>query len=281
MTLNKRTGVDRRLDPALFDAYAPAEIARRIEAGGITKAEMPVTKILTLSVLAGAYIALGAMFYTVTMTGAGPGLGITRLLGGVAFSLGLILVLIGGAELFTGNVLIVLGWAARKVSTAQLLRNWGLVYVGNLAGGLGMAVMAYGSGFYHMGGDAVGATAVAIADAKTALPFGVAFIRGVLCNILVCMAVWLCFGARNISSKILAIVFPISAFVALGFEHSIANMYFIPFGILVAGEAGGAAETLNTAGFIANLIPVTLGNIVGGGVFVALSYYIIYLQDRK
>lgn len=271
-----------------FDAYAPPEIARRIESAGIKKAALPLLPLFTLSILAGAFIALGAMFFTVTMTDHGLGLGPSRVLGGVVFSLGLILVIIGGAELFTGNVLIVLGWADGKVTAGALLRNWGVAYVGNFAGAAGMAGLAYASGFMHLGGDAVGGTAIKIASAKVELDFTTAFVRGVLCNILVCLAVWLCFAAHSVTGKIFAIIFPISAFVALGFEHSIANMYFIPVGMLAAGDGGFAAASglfpvgagLNLFGLTGNLLPVTLGNIVGGGVFVALAYYVIYVRSR-
>lgn len=267
--------------PAMFGAYAPAEIAQGIEEVGIAKAKGAALPIFALAFLAGAYIALGAMFYTLTMTGADAALGSARLLGGVAFSLGLILVLVGGAELFTGNVLIVLGWAAGRITTGALLGNWGLVYVGNFLGALGMAVLIWWSGAHHIGGDALAKTALSLAGAKEALPFWTAFVRGVLCNVLVCMAVWLCFAARDVASKILAIVFPISAFVALGFEHSIANMFFLPYATLLSLDPALAAKGVSIAGLVRNLVPVTLGNIVGGGVFVALSYYVIYRRGRR
>lgn len=276
----------RRFDRGLFDAYAPDEIARRIELVGIKKAGQEAVPVLILAVLAGAFIASGAMFYSVVMSGSELGLGPSRLLGGVAFSLGLILVLVGGAELFTGNVLIVMGWAHGKVAFGGLLRNWGLVFVGNFAGAVGMAVLAYWSGFLHIGGDAVAATAIRIGAAKVALPMDVAFVRAILCNTLVCLAVWRCFAAHSVVDKVLAIIFPIAAFVALGFEHSIANMYFIPLAILAAADpallqaAGVAADGLDGAGLVRNLLPVTLGNIVGGGVFVALTYYVVYLRGR-
>lgn len=264
-----------RPNPTSIDAYAPSEIAHRIETVACAKAAMPLIPMLALSVLAGAFIAFGAMLYTVTVTDAQMGLGPTRLLGGLAFCLGLILVVVGGAELFTGNALMTMGWAHGKVSTGQLARNWAVVYAGNLAGAVAMAALVHMSGTLEIGSGAVSATAVTIAAGKTALPFGEAFVRGILCNALVCLAVWLCFAAHDVAGKILAILFPITAFVALGFEHSVANMYFIPLGIL------RAPETVTVAGFLRNLVPVTLGNIVGGGVFVALSYYVIYLRGHK
>ncbi len=282
MTDDKPPANQAAFDASLFDAYSPAEMARRVERVGIAKAKQETLPLLVLSVLAGAFIALGAMFFTIVSTQTGMGLGPSRFLGGLAFSLGLILVIVGGAELFTGNALIVMGWAHRKVTTKALLRNWGLVYLGNLVGAVAMALMAQWSGYLHMGGDAAAATAVAIAAAKVALPFDVAFIRGVLCNVLVCLAVWLCFSAHSVTARILAIIFPITAFVALGFEHSIANMYFIPMGMLAAADPayGLAATDIRLSGFVANLVPVTLGNIVGGGVFVALTYYLVYLRGR-
>jgi len=256
-------------------------MAERVEDIGRNKTRMKPVAVLTLAVLAGAFISFGAMFYTVVMTNSGLGFGLGRMVGGLAFCLGLILVVVGGAELFTGNVLIVMGWAHRKVTTGALARSWALVYIGNLIGALAMAAMAHWSGFMHMSGDAVATTAIKVASAKVNLPFDVAFIRGVLCNALVCLAIWLCFAARSVTDKILAIIFPITAFVALGFEHSIANMYFIPAGILASGSSGAEISNLDLSGFINNLVPVTLGNIVGGGVFVALSYYIVYLRGKK
>ena len=256
-----------------IDAYAPAQIAKLIEAGGARKAQIPLLQTLLLGLLAGAFIAFGAMFFTLVMSNHGLGFGPGRLLGGVAFSLGLILVLIGGAELFTGNNLIIMAWADRKVSTVQLLRNWGLVYSGNLIGALGSVILIYFSGTLALGDGSVGQTAIGIANGKLQLSFSEAFFRGILCNTLVCLAVWLCFACHSVSSKILAIVFPISAFVALGFEHSIANMYLIPIGMLWSGSG------IDVTGFIGNLIPVTLGNVVGGSGFVALIYWLVYLYQ--
>jgi len=258
-----------------FDAYTPAKIAELVESVGVKKAALPAVPTLLLGVLAGAFIAFGAMFFTLVMTDHGMGLGPARLLGGMAFSLGLILVVVGGAELFTGNNLIVMAWAERKVSTVQLLRNWSLVYIANLVGSVGAAALMFWSGALSLGAGAVAETALNIAIAKVDLDPLQAFVRGILCNALVCLAVWLCFAAHHVAGKILAIVFPISAFVALGFEHSVANMYFIPLGMLLSGGEISITE------FLANLIPVTLGNIIGGGLFVAFVYWIIYLRDYK
>jgi formate/nitrite transporter len=252
-----------------IDAYAPAEVALRVEASGVVKASLPAGKLLVLAILAGAFIGLGAALYTVAVTGSTMGFGPTRLLGGVAFSLGLILVIVAGAELFTGNALIVMAWADRRVTTRALLRNWGYALLGNAIGAAGLAVAVVLAGTFEEG--PARETAIRIAETKLALPPLEAFFRGVLCNVLVCLAVWLCFAARSVTDKILAIVFPITAFVALGFEHSVANLYLLPIGLLLGanGDLGGV---------VANLVPVTLGNIVGGGGGVAVAYWAMYLR---
>jgi len=260
--------------PNVNDAYAPPRIAAMIKGAGVRKAGMATLPTLTLGVLAGAFIAFGAMFYTLVMTGHGMGLGPSRMLGGIAFSLGLILVVVGGAELFTGNNLIVMAWADKKVSSASLLRNWSLVYVGNFVGSIATAMIVFHSGALDLGDGAVAQTAAKIAEGKVALDPMQAFLRGILCNALVCLAVWLTFAAHSVAGKILAIIFPITAFVALGFEHCIANMYLIPIGAMAG------AEGVTVASFTANIIPVTIGNIIGGGVFVALVYWLIYLRDN-
>jgi formate transporter len=259
-------------EPQPLNIVPPAEIARLVEEVGTRKVALGLVQTLSLAVLAGAFIAFGAMFFTVVVTGSELGFGPTRLLGGVAFSLGLVLVIIGGAELFTGNSLIVMAWASRRVSTVSLLRNWALVYAGNLFGAIGMAVMVHASGVLDMGGGSVGETAVAITASKLALGSEQAFVRGVLCNVLVCLAVWMCFAARGVSGKVAVIIPPVTAFVVLGFEHSVANMYLVPVGML---HRDGAIDVV---ALIASLLPVTAGNIVGGGVLVALVYWLIYLR---
>ena len=270
--LASRTAAPAAISPSPQDAYPPAQVALLVEQVGVKKATLPAVPTLALGVLAGAFIAFGAMFSTLALTGSPLGFGPSRVLAGLAFSLGLVLVVVGGAELFTGNNLVVMAWAARKITTGQLLRNWALVYVANLVGALGSALMMWWSGALGLGGGAVAETAIAIAEAKVALGFTEALFRGILCNVLVCLAVWLSFAAHDVPGKVLAIIFPISAFVALGFEHSVANMYLIPIAMLAG------AESVTAAGFLANLIPVTLGNIVGGGGFVALVYWLIYLR---
>lgn len=262
-----------------LDAYAPAQIAMRVREVGVAKAAMPVPTMFALAVLAGAFIALGALFFTVTVTTGATGqpaaFGLMRLAGGVTFSLGLILVVVGGAELFTGNNLIAMAWASGRVTTGQVVRNWGWVYLGNFVGAVGTALLVWLAGVHNMSDGAVGETMVRIARAKVSLDPVSAVARGILCNVLVCLAVWLCMGARSVADKILAIIFPISAFVACGFEHSVANMYFLPIGIVLA--AGGPAP-LSIFGAVSNLALVTIGNIFGGTILVALIYWFVYLR---
>jgi len=259
-------------EPHALDVVPPARIAFLVEEVGIKKAGMELVPMLTLGVLAGAFVAFGGMFYTSTITGSELGFGPTRLLGGLAFSLGLILVVVGGAELFTGNNLIVMAWAAGRISTSADLRNGAIVYVGNLIGAVGAAAMVQLSGVLSLGDGSVAETAKSIAAAKVALGPIEAFMRGVLCNTLVCLAVWMCFAAHTVAGKVQAIVLPIMAFVALGFEHSVANMYLIPIGAMQSGS------TVGLPGLVSNLIPVTLGNMVGGSALVALVYWLVYLK---
>lgn len=252
-----------------IDAYSPAQIAGLIERAGIAKANMPLEKLLMLGLLAGAFIAFGAALFTLAITGSTLGFGPARLVGGAAFSLGLILVVIGGAELFTGNNLIVMAWADGDVSAGALFRNWIATYITNGVGALLIVMLVFYSGV--MKGD-VGATAVAIAESKLNLGFLEALARGILCNALVCLAVWLSYASHRVSGKILAILFPITAFVALGFEHSIANFYLIPLGIALGAEG-------SLAGVVGNLVPVTIGNIIGGAGCVAFVYWVIYRRQ--
>jgi formate/nitrite transporter len=273
-----------------IDALIPQEMAEKAEAVGIRKAAMPALPMFALAVLAGAFIGLGAMFATTVYAGSSTlPYGVARLLMGLSFCLGLILVVVAGAELFTGNNLIVMAWADGKVTFGALMRNWLIVYLGNFVGSLGTAGLVYLSGQYNSGSGAVGETALKIALAKCSLGFPQAVALGILCNALVCLAVWLTFSARSVTDKILAIVFPISAFVAAGFEHSVANMYFIPFGLFIqafdptfvtAHKLDLAKLTWN-AFFLNNLLPVTLGNILGGAGLVALMYWFIYLRPLK
>ena len=254
---------------------------------------MDAASTFTLAVLAGAFIALGGVFATTALAGAGTApWGATRVLGGVAFSLGLVLVMVGGAELFTGNNLIVMAWASGLVATSALLRNWLIVFLGNFVGASGTAVLVYLGGIHRSGGGAFGVTALAIAHAKVELDFIQAIALGVLCNTLVCLAVWLTLSARTTADRILAIVPPISAFVAAGFEHSVANMYFVPFGLLIttldpgfaaaAEVSGNPIQVLTWGLFLSrNLLPVTIGNLIGGAVLVGLVYWFVYLRPQS
>jgi formate/nitrite transporter len=265
---------ERLLQGFEFDVYRPAQIASRVEAAGVSKVRQDSLTVLMLAVLAGAYISFGALFYTIAVTGSELGWGPTRLLGGVAFSLGLILVIVAGAELFTGNSLIVIGWADGRISSRELLRNWAIVYLGNFIGALGTAALVVLSGIMQLDGGAVGATAASIASNKLGVGLIEAFFRGVLCNVLVCLAVWLSFAGRSVTDKVMGIVFPITAFVGAGFEHSVANMYAIPVAML------GDRIEVDAVGFAANLAAITAGNVVGGAVLVALVYWVIYLRGR-
>jgi len=261
-----------------FDAFSPKEIAERVQSVGVTKARLPLLSQVTLGILAGGFIGLGALYYTVVASDGSLGFAASRILGGLAFSFGLILVVVAGAELFTGNNLLLMAWAGHRITTSELLRNWTLIYLANFIGAFGLVLLVLWSHQWRMNGNAVGIVAINIAAAKAELPFWEALFKGILCNILVCLAVWIALAGRSIVDKIFAIIFPISAFVAAGFEHSVANMYFIPMGILIQEQMSTAAlPALSWAGMMANLIPVTLGNIIGGG-SVAGVYYLVYCQ---
>jgi formate transporter len=288
-----------------FDAILPPEMAAKAEQIGVKKANMAFYPMFVLSVLAGAFIALGAIFATTVSAGSivvtatdgslaltsGMPYGMVRLLAGLVFSLGLILVVIGGAELFTGNILIIMAWASRKVKTVSLLRNWAIVYTGNFVGAVLTALVMYFSAQYTFGNGAIGIHALNAANAKTGLGFFQAVALGIMCNALVCLAVWMCYSARTTTDKILAIIPPISAFVAAGFEHSIANMYYIPIALFIKSWApSNFWHTINASPgqfsnltwgnfFINNLLPVTIGNIIGGAVMVGAVYWFIYLRN--
>jgi formate transporter len=276
-----------------IDALLPLEIAQKAEAVGVQKTRMDAIKLLALAVLAGAFIALGAMFATTVLAGADGVVpyGISRLLSGLVFCLGLILVVVGGAELFTGNTLMVMAWAAREVRLREMLRAWTIVYIGNFIGAVGTAGLVFLSGQYLSGKGSVAVVALTLALNKVTLPFDHALFLGILCNVLVCLAVWLAFGARSTTDKVLAVLFPVSAFVVAGFEHSVANMYLIPLGLFIKawgpaslwaqiGNSATAYDALTWSAFFTSLIPVTIGNIIGGGGLVGAVYWFIYLRKR-
>lgn len=265
-----------------FDAFSPQEISERIERIGVVKARLPLHRMVMLGLLAGGFIGFGALYFTLVTSDATLGFAAKRVLGGVVFSLGLLLVVVAGAELFTGNNLLVMAWADGKLSLSELLRNWAVVLTANAAGAVGLAVLVVLSGHTAMNDGAVADTYLRIAEAKTSLPFARAFVSGILCNALVCLAVWMATAGRSVVDKAVAIVFPISAFVAAGFEHSVANLYLIPVGLLLkfTGASSVAADHVTIAGLFANLVPVVLGNLVGGALFVAFVYHMIYRKGR-
>jgi len=235
----------------------------------LMKARLPLLQLVMLGILAGGFIGLGSLYYVIVVSDPTLGFAAQRVLGGVVFSLGLLLVVVAGAELFTGNNLIAMAWADGCLSTRDVLANWVVVCAANFAGAVGLAALVYWSGH----AEQYAATYLEIAAAKSSLSLAEAFFRGVLCNVLVCMAVWMTLAGRSVTDKFIAIVFPISAFVAAGFEHSIANMYFFPLAQMLQAAAGQPVEF---AWLWRNLVPVIAGNLVGGSVLVALVYYVIY-----
>jgi formate/nitrite transporter len=275
-------------------ASPPApEVALVCEAAGVAKAGRDGGNLFALGLLAGAFIALGAVFMTVVLTGAGElPWGVGRLLAGMAFSLGLILVIVGGAELFTGDSLMIVARASGRISGGALLRAWCWVYAGNVVGALGTALLVFLAGHHEFASGAVGATALAVASEKAALPSVQLFFLAVLCNVLVCLAVWMSFAGRSTIDKVVVIVPPIAAFVAAGFEHSIANLYLLPFAMAVKSWAGAgywmhigatAADypALTLAGIAHNIVISTLGNLAGGSLLVGAVYWFIYLRKRR
>ena len=263
-----------------LDAYAPAEVARRVDEVGVAKARLALLPLAMLGVLAGAFIGLGSMLSVIVKADAGLGFAASQFAAGGVFSLGLLLVVVAGAELFTGNNLLAMAWADGRISSRDVLRNWVVVCAANFVGACGLAVFVHWSGHTAMGAGAIGRAVVGIALAKQELPWMEAFFRGVLCNVLVCMAVWMAMAGRSVVDKAVAVIFPVTAFVAAGFEHSIANMYLMPLAMLV--QSGGVADgqaLVTVGGMAGNLAVVIAGNLIGGSVFVALTYYVIY-RDR-
>jgi formate transporter len=278
--------------PITFEAILPGDMAVRAEESGVKKASTDLLTLVVLSVLAGAFIAFGAIFATtVSAGGAALPYGVVRLLTGLAFSLGLILVVIGGAELFTGNNLIVMAWASGKVGTHDLLFNWTVVFLGNFAGAFLTAGLMFYTTQYTFGGGSVGLAALSAANAKTSLAFVPAVALGIMCNALVCLSSWMCYGARTTVDRIFTIIPPITAFVAAGFEHSIANIYYIPMGLFIKlgapdtfwasiGKTAADFPALTWENFVGNLVPVTIGNIIGGSIMVAAVYWFVYLRKQ-
>jgi formate/nitrite transporter len=280
-------------DTTGIDALLPPEMALACEAAGAAKAGRDEIGLVVLGVLAGAFIAFGAMFMTVVLTGADDlPWGVARLLAGLVFSLGLVLVIVGGAELFTGDSLMIIACASRRITLGALLRAWSLVYVGNIIGAIGTAALVFLAGQHEFGGANVGKTALAVASAKAALPTVQLFFLAVLCNVLVCLAVWMSFGARSTSGKVLVIVPPIAAFVAAGFEHSIANLYLLPYALAIKawagpefwaalGQGASAFQALTVGNALHNIAVATLGNLVGGSLMVGGVYWFVFLRRRS
>ncbi|MBN2335511.1 formate/nitrite transporter family protein [Candidatus Bathyarchaeota archaeon] len=267
-----------------MSSKSPAEIAEAMCAAGYKKTTLPIGKMFLLGILAGVYIGFGAQLMTTVKVGLADavGSGFANFLGGAVFSVGLMLVVLGGAELFTGNNLVVTACLSGRVTFAGLLRNWVVVYMGNFVGSLLLVFIMFNAFYAYRDPGSMGALAIAVADAKVNLHFVEAMCRGIGCNWLVCLAVWLAASAHDTTGKIFACFFPIMAFVAIGLEHSVANMYFIPMGLLLKGVGLEASPQLNWGGFILNnLVPVTIGNLIGGALFVGIVYWYMYLHEKE
>jgi len=294
--MTKQSADDSTASPqtVTFDAIMPPAMAVRAEASGVKRASISLTTLLVLSVMAGAFVSFGAVFATTVSAGAADlPYGIVRLLVGLVFSAGLIMVIIGGAELFTGNNLLVMAWASKKVTTRAVLLNWVLSFAGNFVGAIVTAVLMFYTTQYTFGGGSVGLAALNIANAKTSLAFIPALTLGIMCNALVCVAVWMCFSARTNIDRVVTVIPPIAAFAAAGFEHSIANIYFIPMGLFIKagapdsfwkaiGKTAADYPELTWSNFlVSNLIPVTIGNVIGGSLMVAAVYWFVYLRKES
>ena len=263
-----------------LQAYSPAEIEEAVEKVGVKKANLPFLASFMLAIVAGGGVGFGALYYTIVASDPTLGFAAVRVVGGLVFTLGLVLVLVGGAELFTGNNLIVMAWASGKVSARTMLRNWTIVYLGNFVGALGLIVLVFYSHHLDMNDGRIGMSVLSTAAGKIRPDMLTLFCKGILCNVLVCAAVWLAYAGRSVTDKILAVMLPISAFIAAGFEHCVANMYFLPLAWLLV-QTGHApsnfdASLITLPGILHNLVPVTLGNIVGGAGFVGAIYWAIY-----
>ena len=276
-----------------IDAYSPQQIAARIDAVTAVKAKDSKAATFWLGINAGVFIALGAQFATLIMSDSGLHSGLTAVVAGIVFCLGLIMVVVAGAELFTGNCMIFIGYMEKRISTKRIFDHWNISLIGNLVGSLIVVGFMYWTHQFEFYDYMVGAKALLIANKKVNLTFPAAFSKAVLCNAMVCMAVWVCFSARNVADKIMTLVFPIAGFVASGFEHLVANMYFIPMGLFLKGnpEVVAAAEkmagktldlsNLTWKGFIViNQFPVLLGNVFGGVLLAGLAFWFIYLRPR-
>lgn len=276
------------------EPLAPDALALAWEKQGAKKANQLLSTQFMLGILGGAFVGLGGLFAMITISGAEGMMayGLTRLLMGVTFSLGLLLVVLAGAQLFTSDCLMVMAWAGGRLGIGRMMRVWATVWAGNFVGSIGLAILLYLAGHYLAGKGEVGATALYLASYKASLPAGKAFFMGILCNVLVSIAAYLALAGRSLTDKVLAIVFPISAFIAAGFEHCVANMFFIPYGLLIkfgasdafwATEAGQRVAGLNIPldQYTINMAAVTLGNWVGGALLVGAFYWMIYCRPRQ
>lgn len=265
------------------EALSPQEIVMQTLTSSVRKVRKSVLTTFLLGILAGAFIGLGALFFTIVKSDATFSFATQQLVGGLVFSVGLILVVVAGAELFTGNNLIAISWANKRISTTEMIQNWIIILVSNMLGAISLVLMVYLSGHINANDGAIAKAYVDMAIGKTSLSFTEAFLRGVLCNILVCLGVWMAMGGKTVTDKILAIIFPITLFVAAGFEHSIANLYILPMGWLIQqfAETATVGPQISFTGIVNNLIPVILGNIVGGSILVGLMYHFIYLRNQK
>jgi formate transporter FocA len=278
----------------MFDAIMPATMAARAEQVGVKKASSDALTVIALSILGGAFISFGAIFATTVSAGGGAlPYGVVRLLSGLVFSVGLILVVVAGAELFTGNNLIVMAWANGKVKTRAVAVNWALVFAGNFVGAFSTAVLMFYTTQYEFGGGAVGLAALSTADGKLHHGFVATVMLGIMCNALVCLAIWMSYSGRSTMDKIISVIPPVSAFVAAGFEHCIANIYYVPVAILIKGGAPKSfwdaiqktpadyADLTWPNFLMGNLVPATIGNIIGGGLMVGAVYWFVYLRPQK
>jgi len=273
---------DEASPPPIFNlqAYSPAEIKEAVEKVGVKKANLPFLVSFMLAIVAGGGVGFGAVYYTIVASDPELSFATTRVLGGLVFSLGLVLVMVGGAELFTGNNLIVMAWASGRVSTGTMLRNWTIVWFGNLLGSLGLIVLIYFSHHLDMNDGRIGVSILNTAAGKIRPDMVTLFFKGILCNVLVCAAVWLAYAGRTVTDKVVAVILPVSAFIAAGFEHCVANMYFLPLAWLLVQTghvpANFDVSPITVSGILHNLVPVTLGNIVGGAGLVGAVYWAIY-----
>lgn len=262
------------------NVLAPAATESKAAQVGCSKANLAPAQSFALAVMAGFYIGMGGMFMLLVKSDATLPFAASSLLGGLSFSVGLCLVLVAGAELFTGNSLMIIGHLHHGYSWGKLLRSWGIVYAGNFCGALLLVALLTLAGFPSMNAGAVGAAMVNTAAAKMSLPWGQAFFRGIMCNVLVCLAVWMGFAGKSVVDKFLAAILPVSCFVACGFEHCVANMFFLPMGVVAnaAGFSAAGADTsmVTIAGLFSNLSACTLGNLVGGVLLVGVGYWFVY-----